>query len=81
MKYRGMLASSSDPSGETLSKTVEGVIIGASSLIIFAGLHFFNITVTANDVATLATEVGAIAGAIVTLYGLLKKLVNAVGTV
>ena len=80
MKYRGILASSSDPTGQTLSVTVQGIIIGLSSVIVFMGATFFHVQIQAADISTLATEVGTLIGAVVVIYGLVRKVINAVGT-
>jgi hypothetical protein len=64
-----------------VSATVRGAIIAASSVIIFFASQFFGFVLTSNDVITLATEVGTVAGAIYFLYGLLKKVVVHFGRV
>lgn len=71
------MASSSDPT--ELSRTVQGIIIGASSIIMFIGLQFFHIQILQADVTTFAASIGAVAGGIATIYGLVMKLVNAYG--
>lgn len=77
--YKGWLASSADP--QTISNTVRGAILAASAFIIFAAGQFFHVTLTANDVISLATEIGTLAGAIWFFYGLLMKGVIYSGTV
>lgn len=73
------LQSSADPS--EVSQTVRGVIVGASSLIIFILAHLFGITFTPENVLTLATDVGMLIGAIWGLYGLIFKGVIKLGSV
>lgn len=81
MKYKGILASSSDPSGETLSKTIEGIIVGASSLIVFLGTQVLGIPILSTDIGAIASAAGVVVGGIVTIYGVIKKILNRVGTV
>lgn len=78
MRFKGIFASSSNP--EQLSKTVQGFVIGLSSIIIFFGLNFFGITITTADVTDLATGLGTTAGGIWMIYGLIMKFVVAIGT-
>lgn len=80
MKYKGILASSADPSGETLSTTVRGVIIGASSIIIFLGVQFFHVQITVDDVAMAATQVSMLISSGVAIYGIIMKIVHMFGT-
>lgn len=75
----GWLQSSQDPTA--VANKVKGVILFCSSLIILACAHFFNITLTPDDVTTLATQTGTVAGAIWTVYGVILHLVTWVGTV
>ncbi len=63
----GAITSSQDP--EEISTRIKGITVAMSALIIFFASQFFHITLTANDVLSLGTELGAIAGAIMTLYG------------
>ena len=80
MKYKSILASSSDKSGETLSKTVDGLITLLSALVPLFALRFFHVTITADDINTLVTQAVAIGGAIMTVRGVVLKLVNRYGT-
>jgi len=66
-KKYGAITSSQNP--EEIATRVKGIILGASSIIIFIASQVFHMTVTANDVITLATELSTVAGAIWTLYG------------
>lgn len=71
----GALSSSTDPSG--LAASVSGVIITFSSLIIHgAALMGFNIV--AGQVSEFAVQLGIAVGSLVTLYGVLRKVVVAV---
>ncbi len=79
MKYAGWLQSSTDP--ETISNTVRGGILTASGLIIFFAAQFFHISLNANDIISLATEVGTLAGLVWAGYGAIMKLVVWLGTV
>ncbi len=63
----GAFTSSQNP--EELATRVKGIVLAMSSILIFIAGQFFHITVSANDILTLATELGSIAGAVMTLYG------------
>lgn len=76
---KSWLQSSADP--QTVSNTVRGAILGVSALIILVAAQLFHITLSANDVISLATEIGALAGSVWFLYGLLFKGVVKMGTV
>lgn len=76
---KSWLASSQNPT--QVSNTVKGVVLGASAFIIFIAAQLFHVTLSANDVISLATEAGTLAGCIWFLYGLLFKGVIAAGTV
>lgn len=79
MKRYGALTSSQDPN--EIANKVKGAIILASSLIIFIAARFFGITLTANDVVSLATEVSGIVGAVWFVYGSILHLVSWVAEV
>lgn len=66
-KKYGALTSSQNP--EEIATRVKGIILAGSSIIIFLAAQFFHIALSANDVVSLSSEVGAIAGAVYTLYG------------
>ena len=63
----GALTSSIDPT--QVATRVKGAILAGSSIIIFLAAALFHLTLSANDIITLATEVGAVSGAVMTLYG------------
>jgi hypothetical protein len=65
------LQSSQDPT--QVSTTVKGFILSASAVIVFVGAQLFHVQLSANDITSLATEVGALAGVIVFFYGLIMK--------
>lgn len=73
------LASSQDPT--QVANKVRGVILAASSILIFLGAQFFHVTLTADDIVTLATEIGTIAGAVWAIYGCILNLVTWLGTI
>ena len=75
----GALASSQDPS--QVANKVKGVILALSSIIIYVASQVFGLQLTASDVATLATQVSAVAGAIWMVYGAVLHLVTWLGTV
>lgn len=75
MKYSGIFASSTDP--EQLSQTVRGVIIAASVAIVFVGHLLFKIDIDTNDITVLATQMGVLAAAVLSVYGLFLKYINA----
>lgn len=76
--YKGILASSSNP--EELSKKVEGAIIASSSIIIFFIGKFLHIQLGANDIVSLASEIGGVVGAITIIYGSIRHIINLYGT-
>lgn len=72
-----IFASSQDPT--QVSARVTGVIVGASAIIIaFAG-SFLHITLTANDVVSLGSGLGLVAGAIVFLVGVVRAIIHKFG--
>ena len=71
----GALSSSTDPSG--LAATVSGVIIGFSALIVY-GAALMGFTIVDGQVSAFATQLGLAVGSLVTLYGVLRKVVVAV---
>ncbi len=72
IKKFGALTSSVD--SNKLSTTVQGVILGASVLIIFVAQKF-GINLGTADVSNLAVEAGSIISTIAILYGLIQKVV------
>lgn len=73
------LQSSADPT--EVSNTVKGFIVSISSLIIFAFAQMFHVTLTADNIISLATDVGMLAGGIWFIYGLIMKGAIKVGSV
>lgn len=73
------LQSSQDPT--QVSNTVKGVILSLSSIIVFVAAQVFHITLTADNILALATEVGSLAGILWMLYGLIMKVTVKVGSV
>lgn len=81
-QYKGILASSSDTTGQTLSNTVQGIVVVLSAIVPMVALQFFHVTVSANDIASLVTEVSVVIGAVMTIRGLILKVLNSkIGTV
>lgn len=72
------LQSSQDPT--QVANKVRGAILVASSIIIFLAAAFFHVTLSANDVVSAATEIGAVAGAVWTIYGFILHVVTWFGT-
>lgn len=78
-QLRGFLQSSQDPT--VVANKVRGVILACSALIIFAAAQFFHISLSANDVIALATEIGAVAGAVWAIYGVTLHFITWLGSV
>lgn len=78
MEFKSWLASSTNPS--QVSNTVRGAVLAASSFIIFLAAQLFHIQLGAHDVVALATELGALAGSMWFLYGLIFKGVVYMGS-
>ena len=74
----GALQSSQDPT--EVANKVKGIVLALSSLIMLAGAAFFHVTLTANDVVTLAGELGTLAGAVWAIYGVVLHLVTFFGS-
>lgn len=70
-------ASSQDPT--KVSTTVDGFIVGASALIITIAGQFFHITLSPQNILTLGTDLGYIAGAMVVILGFSHKLIQKFG--
>lgn len=69
-RLAGTWAASSNPeTPEEISNRVKGIVLALSSVIILVAAQFFHITLSASDVITLAGELGAVAGAAMTIYG------------
>lgn len=78
-QLQSWLQSSQDP--EQVANKVKGVILGASAFIIAIAAAFFHITLSAQDVITLATDISMVAGAIWFIYGLILHGVTYFGRV
>lgn len=63
----GAITSSTNP--EEIANRVKGAVLALSSVIILVAAHLFGVTLNASDIVMLATEVGAVAGAVWTIYG------------
>lgn len=72
------LQSSADPT--SVSLTVRGLIVSASSGIIYMAATIFNVALTPETVAQAATDIGMLAGSILFVYGILHKVVVRLGT-
>ena len=66
-KKYGVLTSSQNP--EEIANKVKGGILLSSSVIIFLAARFFGVTLNANDIVSLATEIGAVSGSVWVIYG------------
>lgn len=60
-------ASSSNPTD--ISNRIKGIVLALSSIIILLAAQLFNIQLSAEDVVSLATSLGAVGGAIWTVWG------------
>ena len=78
-QLQAWLQSSQDPT--QVANKVKGVILLMSSAIILFASLFFHLTLSANDVISLATEAGATAGAIWTIYGTILHIVTWIGSI
>src|ERR1035437_5175832 len=72
---------SSSQNADEVANKIKGAILVASSFIIMGAAYVFHITLTANDIVTLATEIGAVAGAIWAIYGAVLNIITWIGTV
>src|ERR1035437_5073315 len=77
IKVPAYMASSVDAT--QVSSRVTGIVVAGSSIIIFFAARFFHIQLEANDIVQLATEAGAVAGAIWTLKGIIIWLMTKFG--
>lgn len=68
------LQSSQDPT--EVANKVKGAIVVASSAIIYGAAHVFHITLTADDITTLATEISGVIGAVWFIYGIVLNLIT-----
>lgn len=75
-KKFGALSSTENP--DQIANRVKGAILAASSVIIFLAGFFLHIQLNANDVIQIASELGAVAGAIWTVYGFILWVVASI---
>lgn len=68
----GMLSSSMD--GTQVANSVRGLILALSALVIY-GAGVMGVPLADSDIGELAAGLGAAAGALWTVYGLLMKIV------
>jgi hypothetical protein len=66
---------SSNGTGE-LAKTVEGLIISASSLIIFFSAKWFGVSLLDTQISLFATQAGLAVGSLVFFFGIIRKLLT-----
>lgn len=71
------MASSVDTSA--VSSRVSGAVLASSSIIIFLVAYVFKIQLTANDLISLSTQLGTIAGAIWTVKGFIIWIMTKFG--
>ncbi len=72
-KKFGWATSSQDP--EAISNRVKGIVLAGSSIIIFVASQFFHVTLQPTDMVTLATQLGTVAGAVMTIYGFILSVI------
>lgn len=66
-KTYGAITSSQNP--DEIATRVKGIILALSSIIILVAGQIFHVTLSANDIISLAGELGSVTGAVMTLYG------------
>ena len=69
----GAFSSSENP--DELASRVKAIILGFSTIIIFLAAQLFHITLTADDVVMLATQISSVAATIWFAYGVVKAVV------
>lgn len=69
------LASTVNP--DKVAITITGIFVSSASLIVIAASHL-GFPVTVEQVATFAGELGTAVGAIVTVWGVIQKIVVAI---
>ena len=62
-------AITSSVNAEDISNRVKGFTLAMSSIIILVAVKLFGIQLQAQDVASLASELGAVSGAVWVIYG------------
>ena len=73
---KNWLKSSQNPA--QVSNTVRGSILAVAGLILFAA-QYFGLPYTETDVIEAASQIGVVAGALWSLYGLVMKGVMKIG--
>lgn len=69
MDNRKFGAITSSTNSEEIAARIKGITMAMSSIIILIAAQFFHIQLAANDMISIASELGAVGGAIWTLYG------------
>lgn len=69
----------SSQSPDQISHTVRGIVLSFSAFIILIGVSVFHVTLTSDNVAAFAADLGTLAGAIWTVYGIVMKAVMWLG--
>lgn len=77
-QLKPIIASSAD--GAKISATITGIIISCASLIV-AFSASKGVAITDAQVVSAAGQIGGAVGGIVTLYGLIRKIIIAFGSV
>jgi hypothetical protein len=75
MKNLGVLGSSTDP--QKLSMMVSGFILGASVIIVWLA-HLLGFNLVDADISNFATQAGTAVAFLMSLYGLIRKIVVAI---
>lgn len=73
-KKFGAITSSVNP--DEIATRVKGIVLALSSLIIAGAAIVFHVTLLPTDILTWATQLGAVAGAITTIYGFIMWLLS-----
>lgn len=72
IKKFGILTSSIDPN--KLGATVQGAILGASSVIVYVA-HLIGLNIGSAAVSADAVTLGSVASTLIVLFGLIRKVV------
>jgi len=62
-------AITSSTNSDEIANRIKGLTLTCSALITYFAAKFFGLNLTAGDIASLATQLGVVAGAVWTLYG------------
>jgi VIT1/CCC1 family predicted Fe2+/Mn2+ transporter len=76
--YGSVFASSADPA--TLSSTADGIVTILSALLAILPLVGVHISLTQDDITTLVAAGIAVFGGVMTIRGLILKVINTYGT-